>query len=106
MMIKNIKKHKRALQKQRIMKEEEWDFLPLTFFLPSEYIMFAEDFKKKGGLWIMKPTSKCQGQGIFLIDKLSQVAPYRHKVNPNALNSVTTSPIALKPPVPSHKVKK
>lgn len=41
--------------------------------------MFAEEFKKKGGLWIMKPTSKCQGQGIFIVDKLSQVAPFRQK---------------------------
>ncbi len=41
--------------------------------------MFAEEFKKKGGLWIMKPTSRCQGQGIFIVDKLSQVAPFRHK---------------------------
>jgi len=42
--------------------------------------MFAEDFKRKGGLWIMKPTSRCQGQGIFIIDKLAQVAPFRQKI--------------------------
>lgn len=42
--------------------------------------MFEQEFKNKGGLWIMKPTSKCQGQGIFLIDKLAQVAPYRRRV--------------------------
>ena len=44
--------------------------------------MFAEEFRKKGGLWIMKPTSRCQGQGIFIVDKLSQVAPFRHKSGP------------------------
>ncbi len=76
----------------------------MTYFLPSEYIMFAEEFKKKGGLWIMKPTSKCQGQGIFIIDKLSQVAPYRHKTIQT--NNLTPSPLILKPPVPSHKNKK
>lgn len=54
--------------------------------------MFAEDFKKKGGLWIMKPTSRCQGQGIFIIDKLSQVAPFRHKPVPQ--------PPAILPPPP------
>jgi hypothetical protein len=54
----------------------------LTFFLPSEYIMFAEEFKKKGGLWIMKPTARCQGSGIFIVDKLAQVAPFRHKPSP------------------------
>ena len=27
----------------------------------------------------MKPTGRCQGSGIFLVDKISQVAPYRNK---------------------------
>jgi hypothetical protein len=68
--------------------------------------MFAEEFKKKGGLWIMKPTSKCQGQGIFLIDKLSQVAPFRHKTIANPQNSNIVSPLQTKPPVPNFKGKK
>jgi tubulin polyglutamylase TTLL9 len=82
MLMKNVRKHKRQLQKSQQLVEEDWNFLPLTFFLPSEYIMFAEEFRKQGGLWIMKPTSRCQGQGIFIIDKLAQVAPYRHKAVP------------------------
>jgi len=65
--------------------------------------MFAEDFKKKGGLWIMKPTSRCQGQGIFIIDKLAQVAPFRHKtVQPN----VVSTPQSLKPVIPPYKSKR
>jgi hypothetical protein len=60
--------------------------------------MFAEDFKKKGGLWIMKPTSRCQGQGIFIVDKLAKVAPFRHKLPPQQL--ATPPPLPLKPPVP------
>lgn len=44
--------------------------------------MFLEDWKKKGGLWIMKPTGRCQGSGIFLVNKLAQVMPYRTKPNP------------------------
>lgn len=83
MMIKNLRKHKRQLQKEKALVEEEWNFVPLTFFLPSEYIMLAEEFKKRGGLWIMKPTSRCQGQGIFIVDKLSQVAPFRYKPAPS-----------------------
>lgn len=35
MMIKNIRKHKRQLQKEKALVEAEWDFLPLTYFLPS-----------------------------------------------------------------------
>jgi tubulin polyglutamylase TTLL9 len=63
--------------------------------------MFAEDFKKKGGLWIMKPTSRCQGQGIFIIDKLAQVAPFRQKTQ-----GTVSTPQNLKPILPSHKQKK
>jgi hypothetical protein len=59
--------------------------------------MFAEDFKKKGGLWIMKPTSRCQGQGIFIVDKLAQVAPFRFKVHQQTM---PTPPLPSKPPVP------
>ena len=35
MLIKNIRKHKRELHKQKALVEEDWNFLPLTFFLPS-----------------------------------------------------------------------
>ena len=66
--------------------------------------MFSESFKKKGGLWIMKPTSRCQGEGIFIIDKLSQVAPFSKKaVMQNNNLSAPTNP---KPPIPSFKTKK
>lgn len=50
-----------------------YGFFPLTFVVPSEYRMFVEEFKRSGGTWIMKPIGRCQGQGIFLFNKLSQV---------------------------------
>ena len=50
----------------------------------------------------MKPTSRCQGQGIFIIDKLAQVAPFRQK----ALPGQTTTPQNLKPAMPPYKPKK
>ena len=87
MLMKNVRKFKRELAKQKKLVEGEWDFLPATFFLPSEYIMFVEEFKKRGGLWILKPTGRCQGSGIFLVEKLSQVAPYKTKANLNHQNN-------------------
>ena len=27
----------------------------------------------------MKPTSRCQGAGIFIVDRISQVTPYKTK---------------------------
>jgi tubulin polyglutamylase TTLL9 len=84
MLMKNVRKHKRLLAKEKKLVEKDWNFLPLTFFLPSEYIMFSEEFKRQGGIWIMKPTARCQGSGIFLVDKIAQVAPYRFKKPLNA----------------------
>lgn len=42
--------------------------------------MFVEAFKREGGLWIMKPVGRCQGRGIFMLDRLGQAATWK-KVN-------------------------
>ena len=60
MLNKNLKKFKRGLDKQNNKEESnEYDFLPSTFQLPSEYVIFHEEFKRVQGdgknLWIMKP---------------------------------------------------
>ena len=60
MLSKNLKKFKRALDKQGNSTESnEYDFLPPTFLMPSEYVIFYEEFKKHQHndkvLWIMKP---------------------------------------------------
>lgn len=33
-------------------------------------------------LWIMKPTSKCQGKGIFIISKINEIAKWKNRVTP------------------------
>lgn len=56
----------------------------MTYVLPSEYFIFADEFKKyaaideKKNVWIMKPTGKSQGKGIFLINKLSQISQWEN----------------------------
>jgi tubulin polyglutamylase TTLL1 len=53
---------------------EHLDFVPTTFILPNDFSLFVEEYKKSPSLmWIMKPTSKSQGKGIFIINKLAQV---------------------------------
>lgn len=47
-----------------------YNFYPTTFTLPGDYSLFVEEFKKQGGVWIMKPIGKSQGKGIFLLNKL------------------------------------
>lgn len=64
MLSKNLKKFKRGLDKQGQSTESgEYDFLPTTFLMPSEYVIFYEEFKRHQGnekvLWIMKPVAYC-----------------------------------------------
>jgi len=40
-------------------------------------IRFVEEFKKVGGVWIMKPIGAAQGKGIFLFAKLSEISEWR-----------------------------
>lgn len=50
------------------------DFVPVTYLLPADYNIFVEEFKRSpNAMWIMKPTSRSQGKGIFIINKLSQI---------------------------------
>ena len=75
LMAKNMKKKRRSLEKEgRIEEAQAYDFIPHTFLLPREYSMFVEDFKKQGGIYIMKPIGSAQGKGIFLFSRLSEVA--------------------------------
>lgn len=54
-----------------------YDFMPLSFALPREYAMFVEEFKRSGGIWIMKPIGSAQGRGIFLFTRLSEISEWR-----------------------------
>ena len=36
-----------------------------------------EEFKRSGGVWIMKPVGKAQGKGIFLFNKLNQISEWK-----------------------------
>lgn len=89
LMVKNIKRYRKELEKEalasaglergssgalRVATLEALDFVPLTFSLPADYSLFVEEFRRApNSTWIMKPTGKAQGKGIFLINKLAQV---------------------------------
>ena len=50
----------------------------MTYHLPIEYAVFLDEFKRvattnKNNIWIMKPTAKSQGKGIFLFNKTSAI---------------------------------
>jgi hypothetical protein len=49
-----------------------FDFFPQTFCLPSEYYLFLDELKRDRAVWIIKPTNRSQGKGIFLINRPAQ----------------------------------
>ncbi|XP_077982372.1 polyglutamylase complex subunit TTLL1-like [Glandiceps talaboti] len=82
LMVKNIKRYRKDLEKEgsALAEKDEngkyihLDFLPVTFLLPADYNLFVEEFRKNpSSTWIMKPTGKARGIGIFLINRLSQL---------------------------------
>ncbi|CAK73860.1 unnamed protein product (macronuclear) [Paramecium tetraurelia] len=90
LMIKNLKKQKRTLEKEgKIDEANAYNFFPLTYHLPSEYPIFNEEFKKQGDnktAWIMKPIGKSQGRGIFLFNKIQQISQWKNQVKFNPEN--------------------
>lgn len=92
LMAKNLKKKRRGLEKEGKYEEAlAYDFIPTTFVLPREYSMFVEEFKKVGGVWIMKPIGSAQGKGIFLFTRLSEISDWK-----TDYKSYKPSPIAPK----------
>jgi tubulin polyglutamylase TTLL1 len=81
-MVKNLKRFKKEAEKENSLlaqKDEQgtyiyFDFLPLTYVLPGEYSLFVEEFHRNPNTtWIVKPASRSQGKGIFLLRKIQQL---------------------------------
>ena len=83
LMVKNIKRYRKEAGRFTASSETGSevaasaavpDFIPTTYVLPSDYSLFVDTFKQHpSAAWIMKPTDKAQGTGIFLVNKLSQI---------------------------------
>lgn len=58
-MVKNLKRKRKELEKEGKFDEaNSYNFYPMTYNLPGDYSLFVEEFKKQGGVWIMKPVGK------------------------------------------------
>jgi tubulin polyglutamylase TTLL9 len=82
LLIKNLKRQKRQLQREGNADEAAaYDFWPMTYMLPGDYALFAEEFKRTGGSGggarIMKPIGRSQGKGIFIFKTLSAISKVR-----------------------------
>jgi tubulin polyglutamylase TTLL9 len=62
LLVKNLKRQKKLLIKEKRTKEAElYDFWPTTYVLPGDYALFAEEFKRTAApAWIMKPIGSAQ----------------------------------------------
>lgn len=87
LMAKNVKRQRRTLEKEgRHEEASQYDIIPTTFLLPREYALFVEEFKKVGGIWIMKPIGSAQGKGIFLFTRLSEISDWKTDFKPKSGN--------------------
>lgn len=78
LLVKNLKRAKKSLEKEESPAEAaKYAFFPQTYCVPAEYGLFVEEFKRTQGVWIMKPIGRAQGKGIFLFNKLSQIAEWK-----------------------------
>ena len=72
LMVKNIKRYMKDAVRGDSAPPSE--LAPVTYLLPADYTLFVEEFRRNPNIcWIMKPTSRSQGKGIFIINKLAQI---------------------------------
>lgn len=78
---RNLKRYKKLLLKSKKPGEAALcDSMPLTFELPNDYRLFAEEYHRQpGATWIVKPAGRSQGKGIFLFRRLKDLADWRAK---------------------------
>jgi tubulin polyglutamylase TTLL1 len=76
-MVKNMKRYFKEVNRDPSLLgtcPPPQEFVPVTYLLPADYTIFVEEFRRNpNALWIMKPTSRSQGKGIFIINKLAQI---------------------------------
>jgi tubulin polyglutamylase TTLL2 len=64
----------RLLRKLAVIYPAAYNFHPLTFTLPNEFIKFLRYFNENPLLWICKPADKSRGRGIFVFRHLHELA--------------------------------
>jgi tubulin polyglutamylase TTLL1 len=74
LLVKNIKRYCKEYEKNYPNNPPLEPFLPVTYLLPADYSLFVEEFRRyPNAMWIMKPSNRAQGKGIFIINKLQQI---------------------------------
>ncbi|KAK3593183.1 hypothetical protein CHS0354_039668 [Potamilus streckersoni] len=65
--------YKNVQKMQQLKGYKNFDFVPPSFVLPSEYQDFCSAFLKDKGPWIVKPVASSRGRGVFLVNHPDQI---------------------------------
>ncbi|XP_066282278.1 tubulin polyglutamylase TTLL5-like isoform X4 [Branchiostoma lanceolatum] len=65
--------YKNIQRMQQSKGVKNFDFIPGSFILPSEYQEFCTAFLRDKGPWIVKPIASSRGRGIYLVNHPQQV---------------------------------
>nr|CAD7197512.1 unnamed protein product [Timema douglasi] len=97
-LVRNFKRYRREVEKQKHSPVPGCkqgptpflDFLPTSYVLPGDFNLFVEEFRRDPHTtWILKPSSKSQGSGIFLVNNLSKLRRWsqesKEPFNPKSL---------------------
>lgn len=97
-MYKNLRRCRKQLEKENKIEEvKKYNFFPLTFYMPNEFALFMDEYKKsQNSMWIMKPAGKAQGRGIFLITSINQIISWRNSLKGGQENLMNELYIAQK----------
>ena len=147
LMVKNIKRYRKNLEKQQNKAAHLLDFVPTSYNIPGDYPIFENEFRKqiierdqskkknrkyttssnnnstnndtnnnlentgsqnlvnynnfntkqRGLKWILKPASRAQGSGIFIINRLSQLKKWTNSSKYNNNETYVISKYIEKP---------
>lgn len=81
-MYKNLRKFKKQLLKEGKSEElKNFDFYPLTYYMPTEYSNLINIIKENPNkVYIMKPAGRSQGFGIFLVTNIDQIIKWKNSL--------------------------
>ncbi|CAG5135478.1 unnamed protein product [Candidula unifasciata] len=98
------KLYKNIIRMQETKGKEHFDFVPVSFKLPTEYRSLRSHYKKERGLYIVKPVSLSRGRGVFVIDNPKKInsihvegpGDYRHETrHKNIVSKYIPNPLII-----------
>ncbi|KAL0229043.1 hypothetical protein GEMRC1_013663 [Eukaryota sp. GEM-RC1] len=93
LLVKNIKRYRKDMEKEGHPLAERGptgefthlEIVPPTYTLPAELPLFLDHYRRNlNSLWILKPSARAQGFGVFIVNKLSQLQKFAKRWHNNS----------------------